>query len=291
MPFPIPSRVRSGEVISLLCARLCIALGVSAVLAGTGVRLEAQAETELPTKQYAPSDIQGGSRIYTAQCAACHGPNGDNVAKVDLRSGKFSRASSDDDLRKLITTGVSGTAMPPFTFDPAQLNMIVAYLRNMRDFDSHTNSQPGSHTVKVGEALRGQAIFEAKGKCITCHRVNGKGSRVGPDLSDIGDNRTAEVLERSLLDPNASILPGNRFVRAVTRDGKTVRGRRLNEDSYTVQIIQIIDEQERLVSLVKADLREYTVIKTSAMPSYKDTLSSDERADVIAYLLSLKGSQ
>jgi putative heme-binding domain-containing protein len=287
MPFPIPSRVRSGEVISLLCARLCIALGVSAMLAGTGVRLEAQAETELPTKQYAPSEIQGGSRIYTAQCAACHGPNGDNIAKVDLRSGKFSRASSDDDLRKLITTGVSGTAMPPFKFDSSQLNMIVAYLRNMRDFGSHT----GSHTVKLGEALRGQAVFEAKGQCVTCHRVNGKGSRVGPDLSDIGGYRTAEVLERSLLDPNASIQPANRFVRAVTRDGKTVRGRRLNEDSYTVQIIQIIDEQERLVSLVKADLREYTVIKTSAMPSYKDTLNADERADVIAYLLSLKGSQ
>jgi putative heme-binding domain-containing protein len=256
------------------------------------VRLEAQAETDILAKPYAPSDIQGGSRIYTAQCAACHGPNGDNVAKVDLRSGKFSRASSgdhlDDDLRKLITTGVSGTAMPGFAFDPAQLNMIVAYLRNMRDFDSHTDSHTSSHTVKLGEALRGQAVFEAKGQCITCHRVNGKGSRVGPDLSDIGGNRTAEVLERSLLDPNASISPANRFVRAVTRDGKTVRGRRLNEDSYTVQVM---DEQERLVSLVKADLREYTVIKASAMPSYKDTLSSDERADVIAYLLSLKGSQ
>ncbi len=258
------------------------------MLAGTGVRLEAQAETDILAKQYAPSDIQGGSRIYTAQCAACHGPNGDNVAKVDLRSGKFSRVSSgdhlDDDLRKLITTGVSGTAMPPFKFDSSQLNMIVAYLRNMRDFNSKTDS----HTVKLGEALRGQAVFEAKGQCITCHRVHGKGSRVGPDLSDIGGNRTAEVLERSLLDPNASIQPANRFVRAVTRDGKTVRGRRLNEDSYTVQIM---DEQERLVSLVKADLREYTVIKTSAMPSYKDTLNSDERADVVAYLLSLKGSQ
>src|SRR5579871_6806366 len=111
--------------------------------------------------------------------------------------------------------------MPPFKFDSPQLNMIVAYLRNMREF--------GSHTVKVGEALRGQTVFEAKGKCITCHRVNGKGSRIGPDLSDIGGSRTAEVLERSLLDPNASIQPANRFVRAVTRDGKTVRGRRLNE--------------------------------------------------------------
>jgi hypothetical protein len=44
-----------------------------------------------------------------------------------------------------------------------------------------------------------------------------------------------------------------------------------------------------LVSLLKADLREYTVIKTSPMPSYKDTFTPAERADMLAYLLSLKG--
>jgi mono/diheme cytochrome c family protein len=78
----------------------------------------------------------------------------------------------------------------------------------------------------------------------------------------------------------------NRSVRAVTRDGKTVTGRRLNEDTYTVQLI---DEQERLVSLTKADLREYTVITKSSMPAYKSTLSTQDVTDVVAYLLTLKG--
>ncbi len=84
------------------------------------------------------------------------------------------------------------------------------------------------------------------------------------------------------------MLPVNRSVRAVTRDGKIITGRRLNEDTYTVQII---DDQEQLVSLEKADLRDYTVIKTSSMPSYKEKLSSQEQADVVAYLLSLKGTK
>ena len=74
-------------------------------------------------------------------------------------------------------------------------------------------------------------------------------------------------------------------MRAVTKDGKVITGRRLNEDTYS---IQIIDPQEHLVSLVKADLREYTFIKTSGMPSYKDKLSSKDIADLTAYLLSLK---
>jgi hypothetical protein len=75
-------------------------------------------------------------------------------------------------------------------------------------------------------------------------------------------------------------------VRAVTRDGKVVTGRRLNEDTYSVQLI---DDQERLVSLDKANLREYTVLTTSTMPSYKDKISEQEMADVIVYLLTLKG--
>jgi hypothetical protein len=82
------------------------------------------------------------------------------------------------------------------------------------------------------------------------------------------------------------MLPANRPVRAVTRDGRTIRGRRVNEDSYT---IQLIDEQSRLVSLIKADLRSFEVVPTSSMPSFQNTLTADERADVIAYLLSLKG--
>ena len=82
------------------------------------------------------------------------------------------------------------------------------------------------------------------------------------------------------------MLPINRPVRAVTKDGKVITGRRLNEDTWSVQLI---DSQERLVSLAKADLKEYAVLKTSAMPSYRDKLSAQELADVVAYLLTLKG--
>jgi putative heme-binding domain-containing protein len=118
-----------------------------------------------------------------------------------------------------------------------------------------------------------------------CHRVNGRGSYSATDLSEIGVMRKPASLQRALLDPAGAMIPGNRSVRAVTRDGRTMRGRRLNEDAYS---IQLIDEQSRLVSLAKADLRSVEAIPTS-MPSYETTLTADERADLIAYLLSLKG--
>jgi putative heme-binding domain-containing protein len=219
-----------------------------------------------------------GARLYDAQCTTCHGANGDGVGGVDLRSGKFRNAVSDQDLARVITTGIQGTGMLAFKFDPSELAGIVAYLRNMNSFDR------GS--VKLGDTGRGQTVFDGKGGCARCHRAGAQGSGVAPNLSDIGATRSPGSLVRSLMDPTSQMMPINRPVRAVTRDGKVINGRRLNEDTYTVQLV---DDQEKLVSLVKADLREYTILTVSPMPSFKDRLTDNELADVVAYLLSLKG--
>jgi len=228
--------------------------------------------------QYAEADIVYGSAIYANQCAQCHGPNGDLIGGVNLRGGDLKRAATDEALRGIMTAGIPGTAMPAFKLDPSEMIAIIAYVRNMRDFESKS--------VRLGDATHGQTLFEGKGNCTTCHRVNGKGARLGPNLTQVGSVRPASLLELSLVDPTSAMLPLNRSIRAVTKDGTVITGRRLNENTYSVQLI---DTQERLVSLEKSDLREYSVLKTSPMPSYKDTLTSAERADVLAYLLSLKG--
>jgi putative heme-binding domain-containing protein len=174
--------------------------------------------------------------------------------------------------------GVPGTGMPPFNLQPPELDGLVAFIR--AGFDV------GGTAVKVGDAARGKPLFEGKGSCASCHRVNGKGPRVAPDLSDVGAIRSPAQLHRSLTEPVRQMMPINRPVRIVTRDGRTLRGRRLNEDTYTVQII---DEQERLISLDKTDIKEFEAAKTSPMPPATKTLNNEELADLIAYLLSLRG--
>ena len=247
-------------------------------LAASPVFVAAQNPAAAHPGEYAPADIAYGSRLYDAQCTTCHGATGDGVGGVDLRSGRFRNASTDQDLVRVVTTGVPGTGMLAFKFDQSELAGIVAYLRNMNSFDR------GS--VKAGDAGRGQAVFDGKGACARCHRVGAQGSRVAPDLTDIGAARSAGSLLRSLTEPSSQMMPINRPVRLVLRDGRVVNGRRLNEDTYTVQVI---DDQERLVSFTKADLREYTIVTVSPMPSFKGPLTEDELADVVAYLLSLKG--
>jgi putative heme-binding domain-containing protein len=240
--------------------------------------LSAWIPTWLSAQPYAQADIQYGAKLFGEQCTLCHGGNGDAVAGIDLRANKFKTATSDFDLRAVLINGVPGTSMPPFKFEQPEMTAIIAYVRNMRTYDAKN--------TLIGDASKGRAVFEGKGECTKCHRVNGKGPRVAPDLSDIGTLRTPDAIMRAITDPEADVRFANRSIRAVTRDGTVITGRRLNEDTYTVQII---DDKERLVSLTKANLREYGLVRRTGMPSYRDKLSKEDVADVLAYLLTLKG--
>lgn len=255
--------------------RLSILVAIPALLVGLG---GSGASAQDHVGQYEQADVEFGVRLYNANCVRCHAETGDAVAGVDLRTGTYSRADSDAALMALIRRGIPDTAMPPNDFSRAELTGLVAYLRTMRDFDLRD--------VTLGDEARGHTLFTGKGACSSCHRVNGQGPRTAPDLSDIGVIRTAANLQESLLDPSGSMLPVNRPVRAVLSDGTVLTGPRLNEDTYT---IQLIDQSERLRSLEKSALRELVAVTTSPMPPATDVLDEQEVADVLAYLLSLKG--
>ena len=167
--------------------------------------------------------------------------------------------------------------MPATNMSDAQAGKIVAYLRSVAD--------SRKSVAAAGDAARGKAIFDGKGACATCHRVNGSGSRVGPDLSRVGQLRRTIELEQSLLDPSAEVLPANRFYRVTMKDGAAVTGRLLNHDTFTVQVL---DSKEQLRSFQKSELTDYGFVATP-MPSYKGRLDPQETADVVSYLVSLRG--
>jgi putative heme-binding domain-containing protein len=223
------------------------------------------------------ADLLDGERAYRQTCANCHGPDGDVIAGIDLGRGQFRRQMSDEDLVRTIRTGIPNTPMPATNMTVEQAGKIVSYLRALA-----TTKRAGAVT---GNAVRGQGIFAGKGGCAGCHSVAGTGSGVGPDLTRIGALRGALELEQALVEPAADIQPTNRFYRIVTKDGAAVTGRLLSHDTFTVQII---DTKERLRSFMKSDLREHG-FADSPMPSYKTTLTAQEIADVVSYLVSLKG--
>jgi len=228
---------------------------------------------------YTAADVEDGARLYQANCAGCHGAEGDQVPGVNFSRGQFLHVKTDDDLQRVLLNGIPGTPMPAASFPSFMAFPVMAYVRSM--------SEPGQRSLPDGDAARGKLIFEGKGECLNCHRVGAHGSRLGPDLSDIGGLRRAVQLEHALTDAARPPSPEYRSVRLVTKDGKEYKGRLLNLDTFTVQML---DSTERLRSFSKSDLRSYSMIADSGMPSYKDKLNSRELADVVSYMASLKGT-
>lgn len=222
-------------------------------------------------------DVAAGGRIYRSHCAVCHGLEGKGGRGTDLTTGMFRRGSNDDDIYKTVSEGIPGTEMPGTFFNGRQLWQIVAYVRSL--------SEGRAAEQAKGDPVKGLAVYNAKG-CGGCHLVNGEGGRMGPDLSFIGARRSLGHLQIAVKQPNANVLPQHWLVRAATRDGKKITGRRMNEDTFSVQLL---DSSERLVSLRKADLAQLEIDRNSGMPAYEGQFQNSEFDDLIAYLASLRG--
>jgi len=224
------------------------------------------------------ADVFSGEQAFKNYCANCHGAAGNQIANVDLGHGNFRKPYSDEELVTIVMKGIANTPMPATpNMSKEQAVQVVAYLRSralLKDVGAG------------GDAVRGKALFAGKGECFNCHRLNGQGSRLGPELGKIGLVRTSEQLATSLLDPNAEIQPNNRFYAVTTKGGEFVRGRLLNHDAFSVQLL---DTKEQLRSFMKTDLKIEEFIP-SPMPSLRDKFNDQELADLVKYLVSLRGA-
>ena len=137
----------------------------------------------------------------------------------------------------------------------------------------------------AGDAARGKALVESSG-CFDCHRIDDRGSRLGPNLSAIGTRRVATRLREALLDPDAEVIADNRFARIVTKDGTSVTGKLLNQDAISVQVM---NPKEELKTYRRANLRDFTILDKGLMPSVQGKLTDQQVADIVSYLSSLRG--
>lgn len=232
-----------------------------------------------------------GQRLYQTHCAACHGQTGEGGSGPTLATPRLIRAANEAALLKIIKEGIAGTEMPSSRLDDAQLKTLTAFVQELGKLPAEKSS---------GDAARGARLYDEQA-CAACHAVNGKGSRYGPDLSDIGLRRGAKHLLTSLIDPAADVpktysqyRPGTTvtdnflLVRLVTRDGKRLHGVRVNEDSFT---IHVRDRAGRAHSFFKSELRElHKDWGKTSMPSYRK-LTQTELDNLTAYLLTLRGEQ
>jgi len=226
-------------------------------------------------------DERIGGRVFLAECGRCHGHDGkgnDETGAPDLTRGRFRNASTDAGLFQVIRDGIPGTAMIGIGWAPdPTIWQIVAYINTLR-------IDPGDYDLP-GSVDRGRGIFNSKGNCASCHMVQGKGGRLGPDLSTVANRRKPEELRTDLADPDESVEPRWWTLRVARADGSMVEGLRMNEDTFT---LRIMDADENLWHFSKRELRSLERIETSPMPSVVGALTASEVDDLVAYLFSLR---
>jgi cytochrome c oxidase cbb3-type subunit 3 len=227
--------------------------------------------------QVAAPDPAVGKKVFESQCALCHGQTGTGGRGPSLNRPKLAKAPDDETLWKVISTGIEPEMPGAWQLNQREVLAVGLYVRSLGALPPE--SLPG-------DASRGESVYQSKG-CAGCHVVAGKGEGYGPELSSIGTRRNGAHLRQAIVRP-ASLLPeGFLYVAAVTQAGATVRGIRVNEDSFN---IQIKDARGKFHSFVKSELKELKrLVGETPMPSFEGSLSPAELDDLVAYLASLKG--
>ena len=233
-----------------------------------------------------------GEFEFRANCAFCHGLGARGGGRgPDLTRTPKKHGDSDADIFNTINNGVPGTAMPPngatqqgVGMTEGELWQVVTYIRSVEKKTS----------TMSGDANHGRELYYGRAACGTCHMFRGKGGRLGPDLTGAGTARSTEYLTESLRNPSRRLAQGiieamkefteeYETVNVVKNDGTKYQGTLLNEDSFT---IQFMDMREKVHSLDKASLKSLQKSRESLMPAYDEkVLPEKDLQDLLAFLV------
>ena len=220
---------------------------------------------------------KGNFRLY---CSPCHGIHAQGGRGPDLTRGSFAAGDSDADLFRVISQGVEGTEMASYSghFDDQMIWRFVAYIRSVARV---------TPSKVDGDPRHGREVFDGKGGCRGCHAVGEKGGVIGPALTRVGRERSIEYLREKLTNPNASVTPGYATISVKLKDGRVISGIEKGYDDFSAQLL---DTNRQFHSFRKEEVLSIRREERSLMPgNYSEKLSTAEQADLLAYLVSLRG--
>jgi putative heme-binding domain-containing protein len=221
--------------------------------------------------------IRSGMGLFRSRCADCHGLDASGYRGPDLVAA-VAGGATDERLFQTIRKGVPGTEMPSTDAPDDDLLMIIAYL--------HSVGTVPAPERPTGNVENGAKLFSSQ--CASCHRVSGRGGRIGPDLTRVGIARSRAALVREIRTPSEFVAPNYETVTLVTKDGQRIRGAKKNEDVFS---IQVMDTRERIQGFLKSNLQDVVYEKTSLMPEYPPgRLNDSDLNDLVGYLSTLRGS-
>jgi putative heme-binding domain-containing protein len=223
------------------------------------------------------ADLAAAKLIFEGRCALCHGIDGGGGRGPSLRRPKLVHAADDEALKSVIEDGIAPEMPPAWFLTKDEIASVAAYVRTLGNVPAE---------ILPGDPARGKTIYARSG-CSACHILDGEGSGYGPELTDVGARRGSARLRETLQNPAKTIPENFLLVEATTSAGQTIRGIRLNEDTFS---IQLKDQQGRLHSFRKNELGNLKKLRgETPMPAYGSSLSAADINDLINFLASQRG--
>ena len=149
----------------------------------------------------APTEVVEFRALYASNCAGCHGRDGQGGAAIGLADPVYLAIADDAAVRKVVTDGVRGTAMPAFAqsaggmLTDAQIDVITDGIRSWRQPGVLDGANPPSRVAQsAGDPRRGEAAFGTY--CASCHGARGEGGPKGSDVAN--DSYLALVSDQNL---------------------------------------------------------------------------------------------
>lgn len=225
----------------------------------------------------APQRGLAGKVLFERHCALCHGIDGSGGRGPSLRRRKLVRGADREALESLIENGIPPEMPDAWFLSKREIAGVAAYVRTLG------NAPP---EILPGDPARGKAIYARSG-CSACHILAGEGSGFGPDLTEVGARRGSALLRETLENPAKTIPENFLLIETETDSGQAVRGIRLNEDTFS---IQLKDQQGNVYSFRKSDLRNLKKLRgETPMPAYGTAFSSAELDDLVNFLAAQRG--
>ena len=231
-----------------------------------------------------PDSVAEGKKLFEASCVRCHGMDGSGLTGPSLKRQKLRHAPDLASFTAVVEMGITGTGMPSnWAVTDSECRQLYAYINHLKN--------QGMEEPK-GDSAEGGKVYSVSG-CAACHVMNGQGNNVGPELSDISASRNLSYLRQAIVDPSATLPESTDIdngygfslylpVKIITAEGTAITGLRVNEDTYT---IQLKDAVNNYYSFNKDQLRSVEKLYgQSLMPSFKTKLTDKEIENLVAFL-------
>jgi putative heme-binding domain-containing protein len=284
----------------------------------TGAQHAPPAQRDLATR------IETGRRVFLASCSMsyCHGASGAGGGGPKLKDRKFSAKY----VAMVTHDGIPGSAMPAFknSLSKEQIADVTAYTlslgpENAKQLDelranptqlealvnptanaaTKPAAPPSSASTPIeaattrGNVAAGRELFfaaEIVQNCRVCHTFQGKGGKVGPDLTGIS-SKSVEEIKRSIVTPHAAVDEKFATFAVTLRDGRRFVGVKRDETDDTLRLYDTSSLPPVSRAFLKTEIAKTEKLTESAMPGhYGQRFTPQQLDDLVAFLKSTGGS-